>query len=166
MARWAAASGCFDAERVHGVGGALSVFTTDAADVIGDINGYFADASSGGLSFYARVPCRIVDTRNSTGPFGGPSLNGLRDFPISAGSCSLPTASAYSLNATVVPQGRLDFLTLWPADGERPGVSTLNAFDGSVTSNAAIVPAAAGTIRAFSTQLTDVFLDVNGYFAP
>jgi uncharacterized repeat protein (TIGR01451 family) len=149
-----------------GVGGAISIYTTDAAEVFGDINGYFADPTSDGLYFYAKVPCRVVDTRNSVGPFGGPSLNGSRDFQISAGSCSLPAASAYSLNVTVVPQGRLDFLTLWPATGVRPGVSTLNAFDGSVTSNAAIVPAAAaGTIRAFSTQVTDFFLDINGYFA-
>ena len=82
-------------------------------------------------------------------------------------SCGLPAAAqAYSLNATVVPAGPLGFLTLWPAGGPAPLVSTLNSLDGSVVSNAAIVPAANGEIDAFATNPTALILDVNGYFAP
>ena len=58
-----------------------------------------------------------------------------------AAVCGPPSnAEAYIFNATVVPPGRMPYLTLWP-DGEgQPTVSTLNAFDGFITSNMAIVP--------------------------
>ena len=40
-----------------------------------------------------------------------------RTFPIpQEGGCNIPaTAAAYSLNVTVVPMGRLGYLTMWPA---------------------------------------------------
>ncbi|MCC6368837.1 MAG: hypothetical protein IT165_35395 [Bryobacterales bacterium] len=44
-------------------------------------------------------------------------------------------------------------------------MSTLNAFDGSVTSNAAIVPASPnGSISIYVTDSAHVILDINGYF--
>jgi hypothetical protein len=136
-----------------------------------DINGYFAPpGGANALSFYAVDPCRISDTRDPVGPFGGPSLGaGLaRTYTVTAGSCGLPaTAKAYSLNATVVPKGPLGYLTLWPAAAAQPFVSTLNAGDGAITSNAAIVPGGInGAISAYATNATDLVLDVNGYFAP
>src|SRR5262249_50041825 len=131
-----------------------------------DVNGYFAPPGPGGLLFYAVTPCRVLDTRNPVGPFGGPALLGQRDFNIAAGPCGVPSTTAYSLNATVVPHGPLSFLTLWPAGQPQPLVSTLNAVDGSITSNAAIVPASSGAISAFSTDTTDLILDLNGLFAP
>ncbi len=50
------------------------------------------------------------------------------------------TAKGYVLNATVLPSGALGYLTLWPDGQGQPTVSTLNAPDGAVTSNMAIVP--------------------------
>jgi hypothetical protein len=76
-------------------------------------------------------------------------------------------AQGYALNATVVPPGPLSFLTLWPAGGTQPGVSTLNAFDGTVVANAAIVPAGStGAVQAFVSNASHLILDVSGYFAP
>ncbi len=49
---------------------------------------------------------------------------------------------------------------------EQPVVSTLNAYDGLVTSNMAIVPNANGSIDAFASQLTHLIVDISGYFAP
>jgi len=150
-----------------GTGGAINAFATNATDLIVDINGYFAPPGNGGLSFYAVSPCRVVDTRNPAGPLGGPALTGTRSFPMETSPCGLPfAAQAYSLNATVVPAGDLGYLTLWPAGGPVPVVSTLNSLDGSVVSNAAIVPAANGSIDALATNPTALILDVNGYFAP
>jgi hypothetical protein len=150
-----------------GTGGSISVFVTDQTDLIIDVNGYFAPPASGGLLFYAATPCRVVDTRNPPGPFGGPALNGQRDFNILSGPCSVPgTTRAYSFNATVVPHGSLGFLTLWPQGQPQPLVSTLNAPDGSIVSNAAVVPTNNGAISAFSTDTTDLILDINGAFAP
>ena len=69
-------------------------------------------------------------------------------------------------NATVVPPGYMGYLTLWPDSEGQPVVSTLNAADGFVTSNMAIVPTTNGAINAFATNPTHLIVDVSGYFAP
>jgi hypothetical protein len=119
--------------------------------------------------FVPVTPCRIADTRNPNGPFGGPAIAGntSRDFLIPAVSaCGIPSnAAGYSLNVAVVPAGPLGFLTLWPSGQPKPLVATLNSIDGRIKSNAAIVPAGAnGAISVFATDTTDVILDINGYF--
>ena len=76
-------------------------------------------------------------------------------------------AQAYVLNATVVPSnGPMGYLTLWPDGQDMPVVSTLNAADGLVTSNMAIVPTMNGSIDAYADGLTHLILDISGYFAP
>jgi hypothetical protein len=81
--------------------------------------------------------------------------------------CGAPgTAQAYVLSATVVPPGVLTYLTLWPEGGIQPFVSTLNAFDGAIYSNMAIVPANNGSVSAFAPNPTHLILDLSGYFAP
>jgi hypothetical protein len=89
-----------------------------------------------------------------------------RTVPIPQSACGIPgNASAYSLNITVVPQGQLGYLTVWPAGSSQPLVSTLNSFDGAIVANAAIVPAGTnGSINIFVTNRTDVIVDINGYF--
>ena len=81
--------------------------------------------------------------------------------------CAPPsTADAYVFNATVVPPGALGYLTLWPEGQNMPLVSTLNAQDGYVTSNMAIVPTTNGSIDVFASALSQLLLDISGYFAP
>ena len=120
------------------------------------------------LQFVPVAPCRVVDTRNVTGTFGGPSISGgtSRDFPIPQGSCGIPSsATAYALNVTVVPQGALGYLTLWPTGGSQPEVSTLNSLDGRTKANAAIVPAGTNqAVSVYASNTTDVILDISGYF--
>ena len=123
------------------------------------------------LQFVTVPPCRVVDTRLATGPFGGPSLQGhaSRDFAIPNGACNIPsTAAAYSLNVTVVPRPTLGYLTVWPTGQPQPTISTLNSPDGRVKANAAIVPAGSPnqSISVFATDNTDVILDIDGYFVP
>jgi hypothetical protein len=151
--------------------GGVSVFVTDATHLILDIDGYFVPAgTSGGLQFYPVTPCRIADTRNATGSLGGPFLAAgrTRNFPVQSSSCGLPsTAQAYALNVTAVPHSTLNYLTIWPTGVSQPLVSTLNSPTGTVTANAAIVPAgSSGDISVFVYNDADVILDVNGYFAP
>jgi hypothetical protein len=105
-----------------GGSGNVSVYVSNASDVVLDVNGYFAAPAS--------------------------------------------TAQAYVLNATVVPTSSLGYLTLWPAGETQPAVSTLNANDGAVTSNMAIVPTVNGSIDAFSSNPTQLILDLSSYFAP
>jgi hypothetical protein len=121
------------------------------------------------LRFITATPCRIADTRNAVGPLGGPAVAGgsSRSFTI-PGTCSIPnTALAYSLNLTVVPRVTLGYITLWPTGQSQPVVSTLNSIDGRIKSNAAIVPAGTnGAVSVYTTDTTDVILDINGYFEP
>ena len=123
----------------------------------------------GQLQFVPVTPCRVVDTRNPGGPFGGPTMaaGASRSFAVPQSACGIPaTAQAYSLNVTVVPEGPLSYLTLWPTGQSQPFVSTLNSFGGDVVANAAIVPAGSGgAVSVFVTNPTDVILDINGYFA-
>jgi hypothetical protein len=70
------------------------------------------------------------------------------------------------LNATVVPDGMLGYLTLWPQGSVQTAGSTLNAYNGDVTSNMAIVPHRNTEISAFATNSTYLVLDLFGYFAP
>jgi hypothetical protein len=150
-----------------GSGGAIDLFVTDSTDVILDINAYFAD-SAGGARFIPVDPCRVADTRNAAGTFGGPILAGsaARSFPIPQSACGVPAgALAYSVNITVVPQGPLGYLTVFPTGGAQPFVSTLNSFDGTIVANAAIVPAGtAGAISLFVTNTTHAIIDINGYY--
>ena len=153
-----------------GANGAISVFATDATDLVLDINGYFVAASNtSALPFYPLVPCRVADTRTADGPSGGPLIAGgqSRTFPILSSACGVPsTALVYSLNLTAVPRGPLGFLTVWPTGQPQPFVSTLNAPTGTITANAAIVSAgASGQVDVFTTSDTDLVIDINGYFA-
>jgi subtilisin family serine protease len=154
-----------------GTNESVSVYVSNSTDVILDINGYFGLAGGwGGLSFYSVTPCRVADTRNADGPLGGPIMAPAtaRSFPVPSSACGIPTtAAAYSMNVTVVPDGGLGYLTVWPTGSAQPFVSTLNSFDGSVVANAAIVPAGtSGAISVFTAGSTHVVLDINGYFAP
>jgi hypothetical protein len=81
--------------------------------------------------------------------------------------CEPPAAAkAYIFNATVVPTGALGYLTLWPDGATKPLVSTLNALDGSITNNMAIVPSTNGKVDAFASGITQLILDISSYFAP
>ncbi len=154
-----------------GTNGAVSFFAFNATHFVLDITGYFGPPSlPGSLKLYPVAPCRLVDTRNPAGPFGGPIVGGgaQRSFPVTQTGCGLPVdARAYSANFTVVPQGPLGYLTTWPTGAAPPFVSTLNAGDAQVTANAAIVPAGTGAaISVFVTDPAHIVIDANGYFAP
>jgi probable HAF family extracellular repeat protein len=134
----------------------------------GNVGAYLLSPLQG--RFVAVTPCRVADTRLAPGQFGGPALAARtpRSFTIPQSACGIPaTAQAYSLNVTVVPQGPLSYLTLWPTGMAQPLVSTLNSWDGSVVANAAIVPAGQdGAVSVYATNPTDVILDIDGYFDP
>ncbi len=155
-----------------GTGGSIRVNPSNNTDLLIDVNGYFAaPGGTNALSLYPVVPCRVLDTRPHPFQF---ELNPPVDVRGSA--CAPPSQSqAYVFNATVVPQGGLGFLTLWPDGVQQPVVSTLNAFDGAITSNLAIVPAGqSGKVDAYASPLnqndpndvTNLILDISSYFAP
>jgi hypothetical protein len=150
-----------------GTSGAVSVYPSANTDLLIDINGYFAAPGVGGLSLYPTAPCRVLDTRNGNGAFSGllsPPVN-----PV-VSPCGVPSQSqADTFNATVVPYQHLalGYLSLWPVGLSQPVVSTLNAPDGAVTSNMAIVPAGTnGEINAFAYGTTNLIMDISSFFAP
>lgn len=143
-----------------------TIYTADLGDNTASVvSGGNADP----LQFTTMTPCRVVDTRQAPGPFGGPAIAGdtSRSFALPLSGCGVPpTALAYSLNVTVVPAGPLGYLTVWPTGESQPQVSTLNSPDGRVKANAAILPAgSAGAVSVFVSDTTNVLIDINGYFS-
>ncbi|MBV8518925.1 MAG: hypothetical protein JO197_16130 [Acidobacteria bacterium] len=123
------------------------------------------------LAFVAVTPCRLVDTRNPSGPFGGPSYAALetRTYDVAAGPCTgLPlTAQSYSLNFTIVNYNVASgsYITAWAAGTTRPNVSSVNFGTGVPVANASIVATgASGQISVFAGGATDIIIDLNGYF--
>jgi hypothetical protein len=120
--------------------------------------------------FYTVTPCRIVDTRDPTGPSGGPALSAgdVRSFP-AAGMCGIPsTARAIAANIAVyLPTGNGD-LRAFPAGGAAPMASALNFRPGIVRANSAVIPLGAGGQVAIQCDMspggTNMFIDVFGYF--
>ena len=87
-----------------GANGEISVFAHDDTDLIIDINGYFAPPGQGGLSLYRVLPCRVFDTRQTTGAFSGrlyPAVD-IIDYPCNIWSI----AEAYVLMGRWCPAAR------------------------------------------------------------
>ncbi len=124
---------------------------------------------SGGVGFHTVTPCRVVDTRNATGPYGGPALwaGAARAFAI-AGQCGVPAdASAVALNITVVSPSSAGSLTLYPGTGIVPGATTISFAAGRTRANNATLSLIDGFLSVFDQQengTTDVIVDVSGYY--
>jgi len=157
--------------------GSINLYASNDTDFLIDISGYFADALSQqvNLVYYPLTPCRVIETRSEyrspAGPFGPPSMATRETrrfrFPTSP-HCTIPAgATAYSATLTVVPPQPLPYMTLWPAGGSQPNVSSINSFNGRVLANNVIIPASLdGSIDVFAFDNTDFLVDINGYFAP
>jgi hypothetical protein len=121
-----------------------------------------------GLAYYTVDPCRAVDTRNPTGPVGGPALaaGADRTFTI-AQTCNVPaSAKAVTVNVTVTAASDPGDLRLFPAGGCTFG-SSLNYAAGQTRANNATTGLDADgrlTVRSAQAAGTVHFvLDVTGY---
>jgi hypothetical protein len=66
----------------------------------------------------------------------------------------------------VVPEGPSGFLTAYPTGQPLPLAATLVWAQGSITSNAAIVPGGTnGSVDMYANVATDLVIDINGYYA-
>ena len=122
-------------------------------------------------TFIPVTPCRVLDTRNPTGPLGGPAFGSAssRSFPIPSSSCGIPlNASAYSINIGVLPlTSSFAYLSIWPTGQSQPTTATMSSPSGQIVGNAAIVPAGTGgAVSVYVTDPANVIIDINGYFAP
>jgi hypothetical protein len=127
--------------------------------------------SSGPTAFYTLTPCRVVDTRNASGPYGGPAIppGNQRIFTIT-GQCGVPaTAKAISGNVTAVTPPSSGSFQFFSGD-DQPGVATTISFAARKTrANNLILKLAgsgSGTLGVASTGSGPVHMviDVNGFF--
>jgi hypothetical protein len=121
-----------------------------------------------GTKLYVVTPCRVIDTRNAVGPYGGPALRNLatRDVQI-GGTCGIPTtAKAAVANITTVSPTTTGFLALYPAGTSWPGNSTINYRTGKSRANNAILRlSGTGVTTVLNNGATQHFIiDVTGYF--
>lgn len=116
------------------------------------------------------APCRVIDTRKSSGPLGGPALapNGQRLFTVTS-ACGIPTsAAAISVNQTVVPNGA-GSISIFPGNGVSTGTTNVSFVAGRVRANNGLLKLAtdgSGTIAVKNNSPTTnhFILDVSGYY--
>jgi hypothetical protein len=97
-----------------------------------------------GAFFPLSTPARLLDSRSGIGGHNTPlEVNGTWRIPV-AGQFGIPAdATAVSLNLTAIGGAGGGFLSLYPAGGTRPDVSSVNFGGGNkVVPNHAIVPLA------------------------
>jgi hypothetical protein len=122
------------------------------------------------LEFVGVTPCRLLDTRRFTDPYGGPALSAgePRTFQVT-GECGIPDeAQAVSANLTVTGAQDAGYLVVYPADGWAGGVSSLNyEHAGQTLANAATITLGTdGSFTALAKTATHLVVDINGYYAP
>jgi hypothetical protein len=127
-------------------------------------------ASLVGAGIYTVSPCRVLDSREVAGPWGGQPLAAGEERTLTVvGACEIPaTATALSYNITATSATANGHLRVYPAGVARPGASTVNFTAGLTRANNGIVPlGAAGDVAIYSGQASGsvhVIVDVNGYF--
>jgi hypothetical protein len=121
-------------------------------------------------SFLTLPPCRLLDTRKSSGPDAAyPALapHAERQFALQ-GRCGIPaTARALSVNMTAVGAAVPGNLVVYPGNESPPAASLLNFPAAAARANNAIVSLAPdGTVNVLNraSGTVDLVLDVNGYF--
>jgi mRNA-degrading endonuclease toxin of MazEF toxin-antitoxin module len=127
------------------------------------------DASPTGTAYYSVSPCRVLDSRVTTGPWGGQPLGAQQERTVAVvAACAIPaTAKALSFNVTATAATAGGHIRVYPAGTPRPGTSSLNFAAGQTRANNGIVSLGpAGDLAFFSGQASGsvhVVLDVNGY---
>ena len=125
--------------------------------------------TAGPLRFATLAPCRIVDTRGTTGPWGAPALaaGGTRSFGV-AGRCGVPAdALAVTLNVTVTNASAAGSLTVYPGTGLTPATGTVAFAAGRTRANNATIGLVDGVLSVADRQVTgtvDLIVDVSGYY--
>lgn len=144
--------------------------TATATDPAGNTSEFSPCFSAAGLKFSTVAPCRVADTRQAAGSYGGPSLAAgtTRTFFI-AGRCGIPAgAGAIAANLTVVGAQAAGHVVVFPANQGLPATSTVNYRAGQDRANNAIVVLDRNEEVSVScaqpSGTVDFILDVVGYF--
>jgi hypothetical protein len=130
----------------------------------------FALSPPAGASYFTVSPCRVLDSRATTGQWGGAPLGAQQERTATvAGACGIPaSANAVSFNLAATAATVNGHLRLYPAGTPKPNISSLNFSAGVTRANNGVVGlAAGGAVTVFSAQASGsvhVILDVSGYF--
>jgi hypothetical protein len=130
---------------------------------------YTPAAASPAANFFTVTPCRLLDTRSSTG--GGPlSVNQTKTLSV-LGLCGIPsTATSIVGNITAVSPTGAGTLTLAPASAGVTGTSSVSFNPGNTRASQALIGLSGVGSRAFTIRnglmsgTVDVIVDVTGYF--
>ncbi len=122
-----------------------------------------------GTSFHTLSPCRVFDTRNSNGTYGGPALfAGQARSWVIRGQCGVPvTATAIAGNLTVTAPTTAGSIRLAPGGAPFTGTSTANFRAGQTRANNVVTGlGASGDVVADSlpSGTAHLILDVVGWF--
>jgi DNA-binding beta-propeller fold protein YncE len=127
-------------------------------------------APPAGAQLNTVTPCRLADTRDPVGPYGGPALaaNADRTFVITT-KCGIPPgARAVAFNFTITQPTGLGDLRVFPGGVGLPLVSVINWRPGQTRANNAVVSLGpSGDIVVHVDQASGtvhLIIDVNGYF--
>ena len=123
--------------------------------------------------WYPVTPCRLVDTRGTSGPSGGPGLapDERRRFALAPSApCGVPaTARALTTNVTAVVPTASGEIRIYPGDAPWTGTATVPFRRGVTRANNAMLKLAddgSGSVWAWNASRGTVHLviDVTGYF--
>jgi hypothetical protein len=120
--------------------------------------------------FHTIFPCRLVDTREANGPYGGPALSGAVDRAfVIRGQCAIPdTARAVAFNLTITQPSASGDLRVYRQGIAISTTSVLNWRSGQTRANSALLSlGASGEIVVHVDQGTGgvhLVIDATGYF--
>jgi hypothetical protein len=132
----------------------------------------FQTLSCPGAAFYTLQSCRILDTRNASGPdAAAPSLSASQERVFDTATvtrCGIPaSARALVVNVAAVSAAAQGSLALFPGGTTWPGNSSLSFNAGQTRSNNTVASLGGSgglTVRNGSTGIVHIVVDVFGYF--
>ncbi len=138
----------------------LQVQMSMGGSVVVDVTGYFtgpSGATSAEGLYVPIAPARVHDSRDD---MGFVFARGVRPVasPLFAGQAQV-------LNVTIVRSARAGFVTVYPANTDRPLVSTVNTWAAGLTvANMSIAPTSAAGLWIYDHPGSHLVVDVTGYF--
>ena len=126
-------------------------------------------APAPGTTFHPAQPCRVFDTRNATGTYGGPALYAgqVRTW-IVTGRCGIPvTAKSIAGNLTVTGPTAAGSVRLAPGGAPSTGTSTVSFRTGQTRANnvtSALDATGAVLVDGLPAGTAHLILDVVGWF--
>lgn len=157
------------------VDGAFKIFVTSNTHLTIDVTGYYAPPGAGGLYFHPLTsPIRLLETRAGQPGCDAPGVpiigSVVRTQPsrITCNGVTIPAnAAAIVGNATVVNPGGAGYMTLYPSNASRPLVASSNFGMGQLMNAPFTVGLGNdGAFNIYSTNVTDLVIDVLGYYSP